>query len=697
MVGLGGLLLLVSAIAVTVNFEGSDLSSNFWFEVNKAAAWFESLQPAGELAGLIPFMAICGSLVLTCLPKKHTVARVVVCVIAFVLSTRYIVWRVFSILDSHDSFWVTVFRCGFFLTECVLYLNNALLLLQISLPTDRKAEADQAEMKVREGYYPSVDVLIPTYNEEIEILKKTLCGAQAISYPNKTVYLLDDTDRPEAKELAESLGCVYIARPTRGGAKAGNLNYTLVNHARGELVAVFDADFVASRNFLSRTVGFFLDSQVAIVQTPQVFFDSDFAQRNLGLHKMVTHEEDLFFRVIQPGRDQLNSAICHGTSFMIRRSILDEVGLVPTETITEDFCLGITVQSFGYRLIYLNEALSCGNCASTLTGSVAQRVRWAQGTWQTMISKSSPLTVKNLSLLQRIVHFSGSIYWLTGVCNLVLLLVPLIFLVFGVGAMNGSVHDVIAFWLPYYLFNSLAFCWLSHGRRSFFWSDVYMPIMVFPLTATFLKTLINPFGSPFRVTPKKFPGSGLIVNWQLAWPLLLILFLYLIGFSMFLMRADWSCADPAEGQAMLFWSGYSCVLLLISLQLCLDVSSSERLALRCKLTGRLRDNQSVIEVELSELGDRHACLVLRDNPVELQDEEAVMEILPIGVQALKITGLTRRDSDILVEFDAGLTDYARLIAFVFQSADNLDIHEMTEFNGILCFWMSLFRLYPLTR
>jgi len=81
------------------------------------------------------------------------------------------------------------------------------------------------EIKLPEHRY-SVDILIPTLGEPLDILRATMVGCNKISYPHKT-FILDDSGRSEVEALAKNLGCNYIARPTHKGAKAGNLNYAL--------------------------------------------------------------------------------------------------------------------------------------------------------------------------------------------------------------------------------------------------------------------------------------------------------------------------------------------------------------------------------------------------------------------------------------------------------------------------------------
>src|SRR5215471_17942687 len=150
--------------------------------------------------------------------------------------------------------------------------------------------------------FPSVDVFITTYNESIDIVRRTLTGAMAIDYPSKTVYVLDDGHRPEIREMTERFGALYLSRPTNEHAKAGNLNYAL-QHTNGKLIATFDADHIPVRGFLNRTVAFFDDPQVALVQTAQTFFNPDPFEKNLGLAGTIPPEQHFFYRVIQPGND----------------------------------------------------------------------------------------------------------------------------------------------------------------------------------------------------------------------------------------------------------------------------------------------------------------------------------------------------------------------------------------------------------
>jgi cellulose synthase (UDP-forming) len=105
-------------------------------------------------------------------------------------------------------------------------------------------------------------------------------------------------------------------------------------------------------------VGFFQDEQVALVQTPQSFYNPDPIAHNLGLEDILIPEEEVFYRQIQPIRDGAGGVICAGTSFVVRRSALNEVGGFVTDSLSEDYFTGIRLAARGYQLLYLDEKLS---------------------------------------------------------------------------------------------------------------------------------------------------------------------------------------------------------------------------------------------------------------------------------------------------------------------------------------------------
>ena len=139
----------------------------------------------------------------------------------------------------------------------------------------------------------TVDVLVPTYNEDPQLLRATLEACIRMDYPHKT-YLLDDGRRPEVEALAKEMGVIYITRPDNRHFKAGNLNNAL-EQTDGEFVVVLDADHVPEPHFITRLIGYFRDDALAFVQTPHAFYNFDSFQARLDhTNRRYWEEGDLF-------------------------------------------------------------------------------------------------------------------------------------------------------------------------------------------------------------------------------------------------------------------------------------------------------------------------------------------------------------------------------------------------------------------
>ncbi len=522
-------------------------------------------------------------------PQPRTWSRNLVSSILAILTIRYLLWRSLSTLNLSTPL-NGVFSLGLFFLE-LLTLTGTIIQLTLLFKVrseqndpegTRRPEADLLSMDVVSGAFtPNVDILVPTYNEPPFILQRTIIGCQALEYSPKTIYLLDDTRRPEVQALAAELGCEYITRPDNLHAKAGNLNHAIA-HTSGELIVVFDADFVPTKNFLTRTVGFFQDQRVALVQTPQTFYNPDPIARNLGLEHILTPEEEVFYRQIQPIRDSAGGVVCSGTSFVMRRSTLVETGSFVTESLSEDFFTGIRLAAQGYRLVYLNEKLSAGLAAESMADQALQRVRWAQGTLQAFFVKSNPLTIPGLRPIQRLAYLEGLLHWFTSISRVGFLLIPLAYSFLGVIPLRATGADILYFFLPYYLVNLSVFSWLNYRSRSALLADVYSVVLCFPLALTVIKTMLNPFGKGFKVTPKGTSSDRFFFNWQLALPLIIVFiasaFSLWINLGINLEIGMWqSGMSPVMAEKMkgfdlgLLWSVYNLLILGTSLLVLIDV------------------------------------------------------------------------------------------------------------------------------
>ncbi len=168
-----------------------------------------------------------------------------------------------------------------------------------------------------------VDVYITCYNEPVELVRKTVRAAVAIRYPHQT-YLLDDGNNPAMRAMAAEEGCGYITRSAAWigfdrHAKAGNLINAL-EQTTGDFILILDADQVPLPQILDRTLGYFTDPLVALVQTPQYFV-------NVPPGDPFGSQAPLFYGPIQQGKDGWNAAFFCGSNAVLRREALARTGL----------------------------------------------------------------------------------------------------------------------------------------------------------------------------------------------------------------------------------------------------------------------------------------------------------------------------------------------------------------------------------
>ena len=345
-----------------------------------------------------------------------------------------------------------------------------------------------------------IDLYVPTYDEDPALLEATLTGCNAVTYPH-TTYLLDDGRRPEVAELAARLGCLYLTRADNRHAKAGNLNAAL-QQTSGEFVAIVDADTVPQPDFLDKTLGYFVDDRVALVQLPQDFFNLDSAQHLYGKNVAgAWHEQELFYRVIQPGKNRWNAAFWCGSPSVVRRTALESVGGVATETVTEDIHTSIRLHARGWKTVYHDEVLAYGQAPQTIHAFAVQRLRWAQGSMQLLRSRENPLIVAGLTLAQRFNYVASMLTYFDSYQKLLLLLTPSVILLSGLLPIAVGGVDFFAHWLPYFLLVWVANNLLGRGYYRHIVVEQFNLLKMFLFLRASL-VLLWPRAVTFRVTPK---------------------------------------------------------------------------------------------------------------------------------------------------------------------------------------------------
>ncbi len=409
---------------------------------------------------------------------------------------------------------------------------------------------------------PSVDVLICTYNEPTDLLEKTLVAALNMNYPKEkmTVNICDDGKRDAVRDLCKKYQANWITRDHNKGAKAGNINNAL-SRLHGELFAVLDADMIPTKEFLSKTVGYFTEEDVAFVQCPQVYYNKDMYQYNLA--RNIPNEQDFFMRDIQEARASINAVLHVGTNAVFRKKHIDEIGGYPTCSITEDMAVGMLLHAKKYRSIFVNEELVYGLSAATYSDLLSQRDRWCRGNLQ-VASHFNLLFKKGLTFAQRIAYTDGILYWFSSIQKMIFMVMPIIYLTTGVLILNASIDDVLTFFIPFFLGQMIIFNALSPKTRSLRWAHIYEVAMAPHISMSIIKHVLH-LKTAFNVTPKDVTNDKAYFQYKAVLPHCILLFMTIIswGTGLFFLLSE--TINIGTFLINIAWSSYNAYALVIAI------------------------------------------------------------------------------------------------------------------------------------
>jgi cellulose synthase (UDP-forming) len=500
---------------------------------------------------------VLGTVVLTRWVPRHPRWRPFVIAVNLAVTVRYLWWRAAETLN-----WEGGVGTALSLTIYAAEIYGFLIVLHHYLIATR---ATERSTEGPDGGSPSVDVFITTYDEETAILYRTIVGCQAMEYPDKKVWVLDDGRRKEVEDLCARLGAGYLTRENREGAKAGNLNHAL-ERTSGDLVVTFDADHVPVHTFLAETVGFFRDEKTAQVQTAHHFYNPDLFQDRLRIREFIANEQDMFYHVVQPGRDVYNSSFYCGSGAVFRRRALLEIGGFPTQTVTEDIHTSLLLHAGGWDTVYVNRDLSAGLAPESYAAYVTQRRRWARGTFQVMVRRGG-LFRRGLSLMQRTNYLATLWYWLYGFPRIVYLIAPLFFLFANVRPMIvRDVTDFLLYYIPHLAVSITAFQLVNVGMRRIFWSDVYESCISIQIALTALLFPVPRRKAEFAVTPKGRAAEK-ADGWKNALPTAVLFVAVASGALAGALRLATGEGDDSGVLINTIWAGYNVVVLSMGLLL----------------------------------------------------------------------------------------------------------------------------------
>jgi cellulose synthase/poly-beta-1,6-N-acetylglucosamine synthase-like glycosyltransferase len=259
--------------------------------------------------------------------------------------------------------------------------------------------------------YPFVTIQLPIFNERY-VIQRLLKNISQLDYPKERMEIqvlddsTDDTVEITAKEISsmrqKGYQIEHLHRSNRQGYKAGALKDAMP-YARGEYIAIFDADFLPKPDFLMATLPHFQDPKVGIVQTRWEHINQDYSL----ITKLQAFQLNVHFTVEQTGREYGDYMLqFNGTAGVWRREAIEDAGGWEADTLTEDLDLSYRAQLKGWKVSYLEEMGSPAELPAEMNGLKSQQYRWMKGGAETA-KKLLPVVWKSPLSLSKKMHATG--------------------------------------------------------------------------------------------------------------------------------------------------------------------------------------------------------------------------------------------------------------------------------------------------
>lgn len=495
-------------------------------------------------------LCVYGCLIMAGRARQYEFGRIAFYALIALLSMRYFIWRTFNTIAYDDPLSFTLMM-ALYIAELFGFLLFFLSLFVNISPLHR----EDREIPLDEDNLPTVDVFIPTYNEDPELVSITITAAQQLDYPRDklNVYILDDGGTDAKRETAdpiahkaieervrllknacERFGATYLTRTDNAHAKAGNVNAAF-KQTSGDIILILDADHVPTADLLKRSIGLFQENEkIFLVQTPHFMINADPIERNLNTFRRMPSENEMFYRSVQKGLDFWDASFFCGSAALLRRKALAETEGFSTQTITEDAETAITLHSKGWKSAYLARPMVAGLAPETFSGMIVQRTRWAMGMVQILLLRN-PLLMPGLTIPQRIGYLSSCLYWLFPIARFIFLLAPLAYLFFGLHIYNVSSAEFLVYTVPHFIASMIFSTSMFGNVRWPFIGAIYELMQSLYALPAVMGVFRNPKAPTFNVTPKAERLEKDFIS-PLSKPFYLVFFMIIIGFVMLAWR-----------------------------------------------------------------------------------------------------------------------------------------------------------------
>jgi cellulose synthase/poly-beta-1,6-N-acetylglucosamine synthase-like glycosyltransferase len=364
--------------------------------------------------------------------------------------------------------------------------------------------------------YPFVTIQLPVFNEKY-VASRLIDAITKIQYPKDKLefQVLDDSNDSttailqskidEYKKLGFDIS--LIRRTDRVGFKAGALKYGLET-AKGEFIAIFDADFIPDKDFLYKSIPLFSNPKVGVVQSRWEHINENYSL----LTKLQAFGLDAHFFIEQPGRSAANHFInFNGTAGVWRKKTIIDAGGWSSDTLTEDLDLSYRAQLKGWKFEYLRELESPAELPVTLPAVKSQQYRWMKGGAECFVKNAKKIqrssSMRLGSKLHGYYHLLNSSIFIS-VMALAFFSIPLVFNTNIFSKYHRIVNLTTLFQINWLILGT--FYWLAFKRKNkSFWvfTKRFFLFLVFMMGLSLHNTIAVIEGlvgkkSPFVRTPK---------------------------------------------------------------------------------------------------------------------------------------------------------------------------------------------------
>lgn len=605
------------------------------------------------------------------LGKRNDAFRKLSIILYIVINFVYLVWRSLYTLPALG--WFSLLAGLFLLFTEFAGFTQGIVTGLLFWSKNKRIKIPMSKLEK----LPTVDVLIATYNEPTDLLKRTIVATQLIDYPKEllTIYICDDGKREDVRRLCADLSINYLVRNSNDHAKAGNLNHALTC-SNGEIVVTMDADMIPRANFLKETLGHFSNKETAFVQAPQAFYNDDPFQFNLFAVDNINNEQDFFMRLLESGKDRFNATMYVGSNALFRRYSLEKIGGFATGVITEDMATGMLLQAEGWETVFVNEVLAVGLAPETYKDLLKQRDRWCRGNIQ-VFRKWNPLKTKGLKPIQKLLYMDGIHYWFFGIHKIIYLLAPILYLVFGIIVLQAEFLELLTFWLPAFLSSQVFASLIANKKRTSMWTHIYDIALAPSMAWAILSELFLKKSRVFNVTRKGIQTNARQFLWRSSLFHIVLLILSVIGIlrgSVGLFSEELVHLQANSIYINLFWMFYNTIGILVVMLIFFErprYRSTERFS--STLKGQIRADHPV-QARIEDINEKGARLIVDKTSIKDKMETIQLAIDDGPVFNCTVRWIDSKEKDLIeigLEFeDVSIEGYRFIIKEIFSNPIN---------------------------